>query len=417
MMPEFLVQECDRCYRQIENILIERAKVGEKPFNPEFYEKAPLVKGLNEAEEVVVVVLDSPIGDSVVTVPAVIALDRYFQENKIADKKIKVVASAGQMGLLKSLEEQYQGRLELVNMDKMQEYFSKQGDKKRFVINTHKSFQDYKTLGISDQEAKDLSRVMSVTWDSWLKEEVPQSKDRMHQYYPIPMRIMRNFEVMLGQKLFKDIRNIDHFLEKSKNFEQEAKELREKYKIPEGEDIVVISAGAGVTPKEYKPEHWREVITGICEKYPDTRILFIDDPRPKKQEIYGKMVDDQLVAEKKYKVTRVNEGLDKMNTIMSMSKFSITPDTGLGHYSAALGVPNIMLILGDPVQWSEKQTVRIMHPQSHRVYGEGKGIFHEAWAQPDDYYVTMKDGSKVGASDIKPAEILKEVDKLMEKKI
>lgn len=409
-METFIQREIFESYKQAENICIEEAKIGERPFSNEFYEKSPLVKGIKDAEEIVII-LDDPIGDAIIHVPIVTAIDRYLKQNRIVDKKIKIVTA--QTKILKTLEDQF-NNAEIINSKDTKNYFEKNKNKNRFIINANKMFEDYDVFGIAEDSIKDQSKVMSVDWASWMLETVPTEKNRTKKYDPIPSRILRNFEVMFGQKLFSDINAMDHFIERDKNFDSISQELRKKYNIKQDEKVIVIASGAGVAPKEYSPQRWEETLNMICSKYPKAHILFLDSPGSSRREQYGEMVD-KLSADKKYNISRVNEDLSKMNTIMSMAEFSITPDTGLGHLCGAVGKPNMMLILGDPVQWSTAKTIRVMHKVSHESYGVRRGTYYKAWGSPDDLYVE-DNGKMVGTSDIEPAEIMKHVEKILEAK-
>jgi len=404
----YISQEIQRIYRQVENIVLEESNVGDKPFDLEFYANSPLLKGLENSNEVVVIFNDA-MGDAIFTVPVVDAIDKYFKQNNNRNKKIKIVTA--QPALFKNLEYQYNGLIEIVSTRDMKDYFTREGVKERFVLNAHSSFEDYEMFGFDDDDVNDRSKVMSVDWASWHKEEVPVIPGRINKYDPIPARIMRNFEVMTGQKLYKDINSMDHFLEKDKNHNRISAELKAKYNIKDSERLVVIAPGASTMTKEYTPAKWREVIVGICEKHPLAHVLFLDDPNAIKRESYGVAVD-KLKSEKNYNISRVNDGLDKMNTIMSMADVAITPDTGLGHLASGLGKPNVMFYLSDPVRWSAAQTKRVAHSKAVESYKTGRGIYNEAWQSPTEYYVDDK-GERVGASDIEPKRILDRVDEVL----
>lgn len=409
-MDQYVDQQIMRIYRQLENIVLHECGVGEKPYNNEFYENSPLIRGIKKAEEIVIV-LDAPLGDAVLMIPTIDALKKYCESNGIK-KPIKVVTT--QPNLFKSLEEQYNGWVTLVPLKDMDQTFASERNKQRFVINTHKSWEDYELLGISEADAHDPSKVMSVDYGSWIKEEIPQREGFIEKYDPIPARVMRNFEVMVGQKLYDDINSMDHFLEKTGNFDQKSKELREKYGIQESEQVVIISPGSSVTPKEYSPDRWAEVILGIEKDYPNARILVLDDPSPAKRERYGQMVSGLLSQKPDLKICRVNEGLSDMNVLMSMADCVITPDTGLGHYAGALGKPNILLSLGDAVQWSTAKTIRVMHPKAVETYRFQRSTYSRAWDidRKDDYYVE-DEGRMVGASDIPPQAVLDRVHEVL----
>ncbi|MCR4286324.1 MAG: polyhydroxyalkanoic acid system family protein [Candidatus Kaiserbacteria bacterium] len=403
-ISEYVSIEINRVYNKIENILLEEAKVGERVFEKEFYERSPLVQGLEQAEEVVLI-LDHPIGDAVLTVPVINALSEYFGRN--SSKKISVVSSSPKLFI--SLEDQFPGMVKIVDYKQLPAYFSDTG-KRRFVINAHKHFENYKDVGLSKDQVEDPSYLMSVDWASWKKEEVPMSHGETKKYDPVPARILRGFEIMLGQKLFPEINEMDHFIEKGHDFDSKEAELRKKFDIKDNEKVITVSAGSSIVPKEYNPERWKVLFQGIFERFPETHILFLDDPDSVKNKRYGDMVDE-IVRDKGYRISRVKSQLDEMNTIMSMSELTITPDTGLGHYAGALGVPNIMLFLSDPVLWSTAKTARIKHRVAFETYRSQRGSYSEAWGSPNDYHVRVG-GNEVGASDLEPEKIITEVERI-----
>ncbi len=400
-------REIQRIYQQIENIFIEESQVGEKPYSPEFYENSPLIRGIERAEEIVLI-LDYPLGDAILTVPILHVLKKYFEQNGF-NKKIKVMTA--QVGLFKSLENQFEGLVELISLDDASNFFNKQGMKERFIINAHKGFEEYGVFGLSSKEAADPSRVMSVDWASWMREEVPRSpKTGLKKFEMMPQRIMRNFEVILGQRIFDDIRKVDKFIEPSANFEIEKEALKKRYGVKNDEQVVVMSAGSSVTPKEYTPENWEKVISGLSSKFPKMHIIFLDDPSPEKRQKYGALTDN--LKQSGINVTRASEGLGAMNALMGMADLVITPDTGLGHYASSMGIPNITFSLSDPVQWSTPKTKRISHDVAKVVYAQGKGSYSRAWGNPDEYYVE-DDGRRVGASDIDPQRIIRRAEKIL----
>ncbi len=399
---QYVARQLDRLNRQLENIAIEEAKVGEKPFAESFYKESPFIQGIERAEQIVVY-LDDPIGDAVVMVPIVDALDRYRTLNGIT-KDIVVVTK--HKALLSSLEAQYGVRV--MTPAESGEVLEKE-EKERFIINTHKSFEDYRGMGIESEDMADPSHILSGEWSTWEAEEYPDRKGHRVRYYSIPARIARNFEVMLGQRLYNDINATDHYIDTNENFEIESRGLRRKYRIAPNAPVFVISAGSSVMPKEYQPEKWAEVMKGIMKENPKAHILLLDDPDPERRERYGKMADAARKAG--VRVTRISEPMEKMNTIMSMAEYVITPDTGLGHYAGALGRKNIMLILGDPAWWSTPGTIRVTHPKATETYRKGSGTYNPAWSAEGKANYFVRDGDvMVGASDIEPKKILDRIE-------
>jgi len=405
---EYIGQQITRLNHQVDNVLISGAKVGDKPFSQEFYEKSPLVKGVERAQEIVII-LDSPIGDAVLTIPALIAVQKYLALNKM-NKPIKLVASPMGMNLFECVRDQFPDDVELVNYEEMGRVFANDKSEK-FVINAHKNFKDYGLLNLQDGDNKDLSRVMSVAWDSWTKEEIPKRRGVLEKYDPIPARIMRNFENMFGQKLFNDINKMDHYLEKDSNFNSVSAGLKDKYGIKAEEQVVVISAGSSVQPKEYEPEKWESVINETIRKYPKARIMFLEDPNKERWARYSPMIE-KIVNKKTGRFDVVSEPTSSLNAIMFMADVVVTPDTGLGHYASALGKPNVMLILGDPVRWSNAKTDRIIHKKARETYAKNAGTYSVAWAQDAGYYVN-DNGEMVGSSNFSPELINKALEKYL----
>ncbi|MEK7144624.1 MAG: glycosyltransferase family 9 protein [Patescibacteria group bacterium] len=411
-LEEFLEREKERSRHQIENIAIEEAKVGERPFDKSFYHESPLLKGLERAEEVVIC-FDEAIGDAVLTVPVIDVLTKYLQQNK-QSKKLVLITKHDK--LLASLTEQYKN-LTILNPRSTKTYFSTHREPNRFVINASKSFDQYDMLGLTPEKVTDPSNVLSVDWESWQEEEYPVSAGKKVRYYTIPARIARNFEVMLGQRLYKDINAVDHFIERGKNFETESDVIKKKYNIAPDAKLFVISAGASVTPKEYSPKKWKEVISGIAGKFPNAQFLLLDDPNPKRRERYGTMVD--ALMKRGVKISRADEGMDKMNTVMSMADYVLTPDTGLGHYAGALGKPTVMLFLADASLWSTPGSRPVRHRIANQMYYRNKKLFAPAWSQQGSYtgnqgtgeheYFVNDGGILVGASDIDPKEVLNKI--------
>ncbi|MGH7141462.1 MAG: glycosyltransferase family 9 protein [Minisyncoccia bacterium] len=410
--------ERDRMYRMIENILIEESKIGYKPFPNEFYESAPLINGLKRADEVVVI-LDDPIGDAVISTPAILALDAYFKQNNI-HKPTKVITRNG--ALLESLKDQFP-EVTLVDPAESERAFpTEQRYGQRYIINMNKSFENYASIGVpktvadswKDRGATDPSCVLSVDWSSWMKEEVPNGP-RLIKYDPIPARILRGIEIMTGQRLFEDINGMQAYLEKRKDFPEQERLIRNKYHVAPNEKVIVVSAGSAARPKEYMPEKWSELLTEIFKKHADAHVLFLQDPADETRRRYEPIIDE-LINKEHYRISKVSETPSYLNTIMAMADLAITPDTGLGHLAAAVGTPNVVIgIIGDPVQWSAAKTYRVMHPQALRQYATGGGVYgplyDPRWS--DKYFVITENGERVGASDVPVNQVYEAVKKAL----
>ena len=411
----FISLEKNRVNRQLENILIEEAKVGGKPFESGFYDNAPMPKGIEKVEEIVVY-LDDPIGDAVLTIPMIDALERYIKENSL-NKKVVVVSR--NKDLFSSLTEQYPG-LSLYNPDEGRDYFASNKNTPRYVLNLNKEFDDYESLGLTQEDAKNPEKVFSADYSIWTEEEYPVTRGRKTRYYTLPARIARNMELMLGQKLYENINATTSYIERGKNFDTESAELKAKYGIQPNENVYVISPGSSIKVKEYAPGLWKKVITGLRAKDPNAHVLVLEDPDPTRRKDYGDMADElkaQGVA-----ISRVNEPMSKLNTIMSMAETVFSPDTGLGHYAGALGRPSVMLMLGNPYLWSTPGAVPVVHDTAKEAYIRGENVFSPAWDDSlkrtqDGYMVQTAGHVWVGGSSISPNDVLRAADKSVKKKV
>ena len=409
-LEDFLKMEEGRIERQIENIAIEDSQVGEKPFPQEFYDNAPMIKGMESAEEVAIFLDEQAIGDQVMMLPVIESLKRYFELNN-SDKPIVMVTPY--KALFESLADQYKN-VRILTQAEAKTFFESSKNTSRYVINASKTFEEYEQLGMTQDDAENPAKVLSIDWASWKagdKEEYPVAPGKTTKYDMMPARTMRRFEIMLGQKLYENINEIDHYIEKGKNFDSEKQDLSSKYNIKPDEEVILISAGSSQMVKEYQPEKWREVISGIMIRNPKAHVLFLKDPDAARVARYQPMLDSMISAGSNISV--VSESMSKMNTLMGMSEYVITPDTGLGHYAGAMGRKNIMMILGDPVLWSTPGTKRVMHQKAREVYKKGQSTYGPAWsAAAQGKWFVEDNGTFVGASDITPEEVLETFDKL-----
>ena len=424
-LDAFVQQELRRIHYQIENIYLEETRIGLRPFEQEYYDRSPLIAGIERAEEIVVI-LDHPIGDAVLTTPMIMALHEYMKRNNISGKPIRVFVANNQVSLMKPLENQFPG-VSVYVVGGMKQFFVWEGRKERFLINADKNFESYDILGLSENDITDSSRVMSIDYASWRLEEAPRRRrDTVYEkavskgitrYDMLPARILRNFEVMFGQKLFDNINKIERYWEPGHDFPQREQALRDKYNIQSGERVIVVSAGSSVMPKEYHPDQWEKVFDGICTKYPDAHIVFLDDTRPERVSMYSEGLVDRLIRDKGYHITRAKEDLGSIGVLVHIADMTITPDTGIGHISSMYGTPNIMMILGNPITWSGPATRRVLHPVARGIYKQGGSTYNKAWA--DEYkssHFVEENGRRIGASDIDPQKVLAEVDKVLSRR-
>ena len=113
---------------------------------------------------------------------------------------------------------------------------------------------------------------------------------------------------------------------------------------------------------------------------------------------------DRLKRDKSYAIHRGSIALNEMNTLMHMSRLSVTPDTGIGHYSSMCGTPNVMFSLSNAVFWSGPNTFRITHPYG-RTMIRNNALTDLSFKDSKNSFYYGEPESKRGASDIPPERV------------
>ena len=390
---EKVLEDKEQVLRLHYNRLLESAQVGDKPFDKKFYETAPLPHALNQATDIVIVLGDH-IGDATLELPVITSLDRYFKLNSLSGEKITVISS--HQDLFSSLKTIYP---ELDLLDKVESFHPHPKDK-LFCFNLNRKFHDYHILGMKTMDEQDPMKVFRRDCQDWIKEEIPIQPGRIKKYDMLPMRIMRNMEILLGQKLYDDIYSVREFIPKDNNFEDQKEILIRKFNLDRNKPLVTISPGSSAQGKEYTPECWGSLISIICEQKSDVQIFFIDDTNEEKRVLNGDMVN-RLKRDKPYALNRGSIMLSEMNTLMHMTRVSVTPDTGLGHYSSMCGTPNVMFSLSNAVFWSGPNTFRITHPYGREMI-RNHALVDLSFKGSENLFYYGESENKRGASDILP---------------
>ncbi|MEG4577152.1 glycosyltransferase family 9 protein [Microcoleus sp. N3A4] len=415
----------DRLANQIENVFIEEAQLAARVYPSSFYLRSPLVKGINLSQEVVII-LNDQIGDSLLSIPLIYALANYIKYQNF-QKSIKVVAKNSlllETLLNKSTNNVEFYRYELTEIGRENNNFLAFPKKRRFIINIHRSFSQYYYLGLlpKKHESNPLF-VMSLDWRLLLKDEMPVSYFITKKYSSLPAMLARNFEVMLGQKLFDTLdRSSSIIVDKNSLDRKKRIQIIKKYDLYNSELLIVISFGSSHYAKEYHPQKWKILIDLISKKYPNTHFICLREPQINSSvktnfsEHYRKydFLIENLIKEN-LKVTYLSDSLENISYILSISKLSITPDTGIGHLSGVLGVPNIMLFFAaNPAMWMTPNTYHIVHPKARELFAKGWGLYQSLWdAGSEDYYYLDDKEYLIGASDICPTKIFQKVCKIL----
>jgi ADP-heptose:LPS heptosyltransferase len=397
---EKVLEDKDQVLRLNYNRLLESAQVGDRPFDKKFYQEAYLPHAIDQATNIVIIMGDH-LGDATLSLSLITSLDRYFKLNSLESKKMTMISP--HRDLFESLRTIYP---ELDLLDKVESFNSHQDDK-LFCFNLNRKFHDYQILGMEEIDEQDPTKVFRHDCQDWIKEEIPIKSGVIKKYDLLPLRIMRNMEILFGQKLYEDIYKIREFIPKENSFDEQKEKLIEKFNLDRNKPLITISPGSSAQGKEYTPECWVSIINIICERKPDIQIFFIDDTNEEKRVINGDMID-HLKREKSYVIHRGSIALNEMNTLMHMTCVSVTPDTGIGHYSSMCGTPNVMFSLSNAVFWSGPNTFRVTHPYG-RTMIRNHALVDLSFKDSENSFYYGESENKRGASDIPPERVAERV--------
>lgn len=399
------------------NIILDEAHVGDTPFSKEFYKHSPVVKGVNNAEELVVV-FDLPIGNSVIYSSMVVALEKY----------ISIIGIPKEIVLVTRFPELF---VDFVNHYKNIRVLADKniGDnfktaRKRYVFNINEQFRDADAFGMSEEEFKDEKNVLNFYYSAWNLEQRPfqiSGKTFLKLYYMLATRVMRNTELLLGTKLFDDISQSQTFWPPIHNYKKRNTEMRKKLNIKNEDIVITISFGASVMPKEYMPEKWLEVINSLFKDEQvkeKVKLVCINDPDIKKMYKYENEVVRKLPPEIMSKTRITSLKIEDVPVLMKMSSVVVTPDTGFGHLASSIGTMNVMISATNPGLWSSLKSRIVAGVSGSLSYQENRSDFTEMWASgnKDEYLITDQNGKLEGASTVAPERIVAAIlDVLKEK--
>lgn len=385
-----------------ENLLLEYAEVGETPFSNIFYEESELRRALERIHQMVII-LNNHIGDAVLTIIIAVLFARYFRLNSAFNKKLAVITA--QPDLFRSLEFDYP---ELTITDDV--HFAPQSQPDDiYVINTNKKFRDYRSLGFQNDYLP-LTSGLFRDADDWPEQTFPFGQNRKKRYYSYPARIVRNLELMLGQKIFSDIGKIKELFRILPTYDADRDFLRHSFHLNSSKRLVVISPGAFSMGKEYLPTRWLELMNIVHSRHLEIQFLFLNDPNPAKSALYAAGIDD--IKKGGPDVIRASISFKFMNSLMHMASVVVTPDAGIGHYASMCGTPTVMFSLSNAAFWTGPNTHIVMHPYAAMMYRLGaigdRGVAHDRLSF---YY--GKGESRRGASDIPPERIAAKLDHIL----
>lgn len=406
----------------IENILIESSEIGDFVFEKNFYEKSSLIKGLKEAKEIVLI-FNNPIGDTILTLPLLFVIQKYLKITKQL-KPIHVLVKS--LGLFNNLTMNFDNNVKFFQYDSNEHLINNQkttlnNNKRKYVININRYFDRYnELLGLSEIQSQNSEYVLNILWRDWMVEGFIYNNKEI-RYFSLGERIIRNFEIMLGIKLFEKPNSIEVYLPKiSKVIADEALNM---HNLSKKNKYISISVGSSEYAKEYSPTQWSKLIKMICGNYKDIKILYLRDPvtfdseKPEPATHYKEYdtIFKSLITEGN-DIQIIDEKLDQLSPIIASSLLTITPDTGIGHFSAALGTPNVMLFFAsDPYIWSLPQTHSVNHPIALKTHIENLGTYRWIWKQNiKDYIVPDENGNLIGASQIDPKDVYSVVSKILD---
>ncbi|MCC7160591.1 hypothetical protein IT399_02645 [Candidatus Nomurabacteria bacterium] len=301
---EKIPKETEQAQRLRYNLLLESAKVGDRPFDKKFYEEAFLPHAIKQATNIAII-MGHHLGDATLSLPVITSIDQYLKLNSLEGKKITMISA--HRDLFDSIKNTC-SNFDLI--DKPESFHPDPSDT-LFCFNLNRKFHDYHILGIEKSEEQDPTRVFFHDCQDWMKEIIPVQPGKIKKYDLLPLRIMRNMEILLGQKLYDNIYNVREFIPKKNIFEEQKEELIRKFSIDRNKPLVIISPGSTAKGKEYTPECWKSLISLICEHKPDIQIFFLNDLNREKMALYGNMIDF-LKREKPYNINRGSVALNEM---------------------------------------------------------------------------------------------------------
>ncbi len=376
---------------------------GEKLHEQEFYDNSPIVKGIEQANEIVII-LKSSIGDALLTAPIIDVLQRYLA---LTNQSKRVVVQTNQVDLFKPYSEKYP-QLEVKSYEDVP---IQDG---RYIIDGQPARGKGGLYGSSDGQDSapldQLDRYLPVDHYSWTGFEydieesttqnpkwlrTPDQEERRSRLRrsirTIPGMIARNFELMLGMKLYggslADGSNQEEALVKqnyrlpeSQNASQEKQEMLATYGL-ERNKYLLLSMGSAVLPKMFEPQQWVSVIKELFagsvmpeEKdaagnvvKPESRVEYegkiaVIWPETRFDATYGdtirQQLENELTDEQKSRLVWIRksdnsqESLTNSAYLAESAQMTLTPDTGLGHVSVAAGGKVLMLFsAGNPMTW------------------------------------------------------------------
>lgn len=419
-LSELSVNPSPEVLQQLMNMIIDNSEVGKPAFGPEFYKSSEFINKLNNAETVVII-LDDPIGDAILTAPVIDALMKYFE---VAGTSKDIIIRSKHPDVFSPYLEKY-GNITVESPEDNKEY-----DDRFLVFNGRKSpvagSENYSTDS-SRTKASSITEirgnVIDFEWFSWLKQSYPTQvfagdakRNDTRVFRTLPGMIARNMELMTGTKLFDKLEKQEFRLPLPEDIDKQFGELKEKYSI-EGE-YIVISPSSSIKPKEYRPMDWRSVISGLISQKDWNKDVVIIRPQNEKDAERLERVVATLPQDKREKIKFVNESsLISIAALIKNAALSLTPDTGIGHLSSTVGTETLMLFsVANPTIWqSPGKNMHVMQ-SDHRVgqlIKDGAGTNPEAWNEENRGRYRTTAGS--GLVNMSPGRVVRRVSHLLTK--
>jgi ADP-heptose:LPS heptosyltransferase len=404
----------------LQNLLIERAAIGERFLPEQFYDKSPVVQGLDNAKEIIIV-LKTAIGDAVLTSSLIDVAAQYCS---LRNTGAKIIVKTAQREVIKGYEIRYPG---MVKVEDFNQNETIESTDDRYIIN---GSSDRSPI-IVGTDMNNPRRILNVDHYSFQMQEYgvpstfPENQDKTDKHHysfrrkigTYPGMVARNFELLTGVKLFDDLEDQKFILPPPDGNETPTKtnELKGKYGIGVDEEYLLFAVQSSVRPKMLMPSKWAQVLTGLQSEIVDKnrKVVFIRPP----DTAYATELDRELSLlpeSLRNRIVWVREPLGAIADLTTGAKATISVDTGIGHISASLGTPTLMMYSsGNPLFWSApNQPLR-------RLYTEHAGdmlrnnvdVYSKAWDHTDSYYTD--DG--VGLDAIPPERIIAKTLSMLEK--
>lgn len=323
-----------------ENAALDNLPINTHIFPDSFYRDPTKLPNKIQKNSYIILILDSHIGDSVLTIHLASFIRDYISDHQFNNKKIILYVSPHLFQMLKKFE--LGDRIEIRSLNNIDE------DKTNFPqdtltinLNRHDSikhiYDEKKSIQLIPGE------LINVFYFGFPRQSAHTS---------LGARLLRVFERMLGEKVTP---NPESFLISKQNRQNfrltEFSKIKEKYNSIsafEENKYIIIQPNASKNFKLYPFCKWVEVITDFLEKYHNKKVLIL------RRSDIPNLIDDNLNLLDKFlgRIAIEDISIEDLPEIINGSSLVLSCDTGLAHLSGSMGKKTIMLnSVSNPEYW------------------------------------------------------------------